>query len=326
MSSQPITVSANSCLAAFQELLSSHVTTETEKIEQQLARFNFWAANIGVFAPSGASLDTRLSSSRGGIKYRPLILQLLNVLEKNLRTTATAESPQAAQDGDTDAGDISYIDSLQAVQDLIDRLHRLSASIGKSAVRDRNSKAANFVERDEDGNDLSVAFESNVFRIIRQRYPDASEPLCRRLGESVSLRRKRILYNRWHQEKLAKRGPVLDQALVATENPCGPLPLRTVETPAPQEISMAVEPSPEEPVIALSVRSSETAASVPDSDVQSAIAPSRASSASTGSMLQDQELRYPRAPKADFLMSEASCPYCSAVLTVDESSNLKSWR
>ena len=100
MTSQPIAVSANSCLSAFQELLSGHVT-ENEKIEQQLARFNFWAANIGVFAPSRASLDTRLSS-KGGIKYRPLILQLLNVLEKNLRNASTPGSRQAANDENAD--------------------------------------------------------------------------------------------------------------------------------------------------------------------------------------------------------------------------------
>jgi len=219
---------------------------------------------------------------------------------------------------------ISSTDSIQAVQDLIDRLHRLSASIRKSAVRDRNSKAANFVERDEDGNDLSVTFESNAIRIIQQRYPDASEPLCRRLGESVSLRRKRVLYSRKHQVKLAKRIPLLVPAPIIPDRPLLP---RILEDPVPQETLLAAEPLPEVPVtIALSVGPSETAASVPDSDVQSTIAPSRASSASTGSMLQDQGLRYPRPPKIDALMSEASCPYCSAVLTLEESSNLKSWR
>lgn len=323
MSAQPIAASADSCLTALEELLSNHVITENEKIEQQLVRFNVWAANIGVFAPSRASLDTRLSS-RGGIKYRPLILQLLNVLEKNLQTAAGAS--EAAQDGDTDAGEISYPDSLQAVQDLIDRLHRLSALIRKSAVRDRNSKADNFVERDEDGNDLSIPFESNAIRIIRQRYPDASEILCRRLGKSVSLRRKRVLYNRRHQVKLAKKVPIPDQAIVGPENPYVPLPPLIVDKSTLEEISGATEPLPEEPVIAKSVRPSETAASVPDSDVQSTIAPSRASSASTGSMLQDQKLKYPRAPKIDFLMNKASCPYCSAVLTEEESSNPKSWR
>ena len=318
MTSQAIAVAANSCLSAFQDLLAGQVAPE--KIEQQLARFNFWAANIGVFAPSRASLDTRLSS-RGGIKYRPLILQLLHVLEKNLRNV------QTANDGNADDGYISSTESVQAVQDLIDRLHRLSASIRKSAVRDRNSKSANFVERDEDGNDLSVTFESNVFRIIQQRYPDASEPLCRRLGESVSLRRKRILYSRKHQVKLARRVPLLDPAPVLPKKPDSPLLPRTLENLATQDTSLTTEePLLEVPAIALSVGPSETAASVPDSDVQSTVAPSRASSASTGSMLQDQGLRYPRPPKIDVLMSEASCPYCSAVLTIEESSNLKSWR
>jgi hypothetical protein len=108
---------------------------------------------------------------------------------------------------------------------------------------------------------------------------------CRRLGELVSLRRKRVLYNRRHQVKLAGRVPVPDQAIVAPENPYAPLLPRTAETPTPQEISTAIEPLPEEPVIIMSVGPSETAALVLDSDVQLTIAPSQASSASTRSML-----------------------------------------
>jgi hypothetical protein len=56
------------------------------------------------------------------------------------------------------------------------------------------------------------------------------------------------------------------------------------------------------------------------------VAKSRVSSASTGSMLQDQNLRYPRTPKVDFLTGEALCPYCSAILTEEQLHNPKSWR
>lgn len=127
------------------------------------------------------------------------------------------------------------------------------------------------MERDDEGNDLSIAFESNAIRIIQQRYPDASEALCRRLGESVSIRRKRVLYSRRHQEKRAKRVLSPDQQVVAFDIPnisLFPLDQNAVI----QETSATPEPLPEETPIAMSVRPSETAASIPDSDAQSAVA------------------------------------------------------
>lgn len=317
MNLQTFVDSTNACLEAFQKLVSSPGLGD-ETLQQQLARFNYWAANIGVFAPSRASLDTRLSH-KNNTNYRRLLLQLLDVLERNLH--AAANGPAPGTDVDNTNG-ISHKDTIQAVSDIISSLHRLSATIRRSAARDRNPKAANFVERDDEGKDISTVFQENVTRIIQQRYPDASKAVCERLGESVTLRRRRVLYSRRHQAKLAIRPQVRKvlPAVVPHIIPQTFLPITLDHTPIPQ-------PSPEPAPIAMSVRPSETAASVPDSDTQgSTIALSRASSASTGSMIQDQSLRYPPAPKVDARTGEASCPYCAAVLTKDEVFNTKFWR
>ncbi|KAH8746853.1 hypothetical protein F5882DRAFT_492142, partial [Hyaloscypha sp. PMI_1271] len=170
-----------------------------EIIQQQLARFNYWASNIGVFASRGASLDTRLNH-KNSANYRILLLQLLDILEKNLHAAAVGHV--AGTDSDNPENETSHKDTVQAVSDIISGLNRLSATIRKSSARNRNSKAANFVERDDEGNDVNMVYQENVTRIIQQLYPDASNTLCKRLGESISLRRKRVLYSRRHQAKL----------------------------------------------------------------------------------------------------------------------------
>jgi hypothetical protein len=318
MNPQTFVESTNECLEAFQQLLSGPLLGD-ETIQKQLARFNYWAANIGVFASPRTSLDTRLSH-KNSTNYRRLLLQLLDVLEKHLR--AAAHGPETAA-GLTSNG-ISNNDILQAVSDIISSLHRFSAAIRRAAVRDRNSKAANFVERDDEGKNINFVFQENVTRIIRQRFPDASQEVCARLGESISIRRRRVLYCRRHQVKLAIKPQV-------------PAPLRRVlpidvqdiiETlPAASNHGPRTEPLPEPAPIAMSVRPSETDPSIPDSDTQgSTIAPSLASSASTGSMIQDQNMKYPPAPRVDPLTGEASCPYCAAVLTKDEVLSTKFWR
>lgn len=243
-------------------------------------------------------------------------------MEKNLH--AAAKSP--AGDTDDEAAKVtSHEDTLQAVSDIISSLHRLSASIRRSAARDRSSKAADFVERDEEGNNINSVFRENVTRALQYRFPEASKAVCEQLGESISLRRRRVLYSRRHQVKLAVKPhiPVPTQVpvpvIVPDSNPVS-VPVTSDPTPIDRALS---EPTP----VAMSVHPSETAASIPDSDTGgSTIAPSQASSASTGSMIQDQNLRYPSPPRIDPQTGEASCPYYAAALSKDEVLNTKTWR
>lgn len=55
--------SAGSCLRSFQQCVEQAASVhprELSLVEDQRARFSVWTANIGVFAPSRASLDHRL--------------------------------------------------------------------------------------------------------------------------------------------------------------------------------------------------------------------------------------------------------------------------
>jgi hypothetical protein len=49
--------------------------------EDQRARFNIWAASLGVFASGHASIDHRLRDNRSAVQ---LIVQLLNGVDANL--------------------------------------------------------------------------------------------------------------------------------------------------------------------------------------------------------------------------------------------------
>jgi hypothetical protein len=90
MNSRPrISDSAKSCKARFIEYLNSPCLGATRIAKDQLARFNLWTSNIGVFAPdTHASLDKRLGESSQD-EIRQMILRLLAVIDKELQQGKT---------------------------------------------------------------------------------------------------------------------------------------------------------------------------------------------------------------------------------------------
>jgi hypothetical protein len=80
-STATITSHAWACAIRFNALVSQASQT-TSAFEDQLARFNIWAANIGVFAEAHASLDYRVRNSP---KVKAMIMQLLQALKRKLQ-------------------------------------------------------------------------------------------------------------------------------------------------------------------------------------------------------------------------------------------------
>jgi hypothetical protein len=74
---------AQACMKLFNLYLSGpcEVGRENEWAEDQIARFNIWASNIGAFALGHASADHRLRDSP---EVHCLLLQLLEILHANL--------------------------------------------------------------------------------------------------------------------------------------------------------------------------------------------------------------------------------------------------
>jgi hypothetical protein len=69
-------------------------------------------------------------------------------------------------------------------------------------VQYRNLKAAAFVEKDDDGNDITEFYARLSTLIINQKFPDADEVLRQRMAESLARRRNQLVYRRRHQQKL----------------------------------------------------------------------------------------------------------------------------
>lgn len=69
------------CAIRFNALVSQ-ASQITSAFEDQLARFNIWAANMGAFAEAHASLDYRV---RNSAKVKAMMIQLLEALKRKLQ-------------------------------------------------------------------------------------------------------------------------------------------------------------------------------------------------------------------------------------------------
>lgn len=96
-------------------------------------------------------------------------------------------------------------DHLSGVEETIDRLYRLSWIIRTASIASQNIKAISFPITDDEGNDCEAAFEEYARKIVKRRCPVASEELTSKIVRSITVRRKRFLYRRSHQDKLGFR-------------------------------------------------------------------------------------------------------------------------
>ena len=88
MTKTTIADAARLCLASFQQCLQQSACISPRVIslvEDQLARFSLWTANIGVFASGRASLDHRL---REALEVHEVIADLLEVLGDRIQESA----------------------------------------------------------------------------------------------------------------------------------------------------------------------------------------------------------------------------------------------
>jgi hypothetical protein len=84
---QTIASHARHCVSLFNEYLLKPDQEIADLSREQQARFNLWAANIGVFADSPASLDSRLEEHPD---VRAMVLRALTVLGRNLKRGTNA--------------------------------------------------------------------------------------------------------------------------------------------------------------------------------------------------------------------------------------------
>lgn len=214
--------------------ISSPLDPESQaSLENQMGRFKIWAGNIGVFAAGNASTDYRLRQDRD---VRDVMIQMLARLKKNLEQLISLSSLQeeCSQDSGSDSLDsptssspslILSLDSdsessavgtseaqekrdpshdrLNAIDDIITSLYRLSATIRKPMSVDEVAKVQNFIAKNRESHDIKE-FESHIQWQTRFRHPEASVTLIDRLVSTIVFRRHKLLYRERHHEKLSQ--------------------------------------------------------------------------------------------------------------------------
>ncbi|KAH7380831.1 hypothetical protein BKA64DRAFT_630742 [Cadophora sp. MPI-SDFR-AT-0126] len=327
--------------------------------EEQLARFSIWAANIGMFANGHASLDYRLRDSWEAKKLMlDLLGSLKNYIrratdtvrlpdgdEGSLTTSTSSEEtistgshqiPSASSiltssyQGSTTDDSVSisvdqdrtpFEQRLHGIEQTIDRLYRLSVAIRRPSIINQNAKAANFVIRDEDGNDVSRQFEEFALAFVTHTFQEAPVLLRERLAKSITLRRRRFMFRQHHQKKLGIK------AVLVPPSPLEKSPRSAIDAESTVVAKTVVETPTQKaehkqkdflkPALASQTSASKVSRKFKAEDVFEP-SPSRAPTVFSGAFTQQGTIQIPDPPKPAAGSKEFECPYCCMMLPMKE--------
>ncbi|KAI0533881.1 hypothetical protein GGR58DRAFT_87451 [Xylaria digitata] len=203
---------ARCCKELFQQLqstLAGHdgIGTHFRTVRDYFQRFELWAGFIGVFADN-APLDYRL---RFYPEVRDLVLRMLKLLERNLSHSFWFDSPNtkdmnqsvpAAVSSDTSTT-LAASAALDAIQEAIERLHRLAVLIRKSPSSSLTSRVNDFTLKADPAKVEEFHRVASLF--VMGLLPRIDGNLATQLVSSISLRRLRILYEGKHKENIKAR-------------------------------------------------------------------------------------------------------------------------
>ncbi|KAH7006423.1 hypothetical protein EDB82DRAFT_493554 [Fusarium venenatum] len=294
---------AKSCLMSFQKCLNdasrakkagSVMMTKSSivRIEDQLARFSLWTANLRVFSINRDSLDSRL---REAPEVRYAISSLLETLNHHLKTSTSillSITPDSSLEC-TEKLMVTFGDSLDGLRNDITLLHKISNTIRRASKETQNIKASeDFIIEDDEGNDTEPFLRQLFINYIHDRFPGINEAIRIRLADSMVLRRKRILYRRKRYgtasirlpEPVAK--PVISHPRFGMSNDeTHVVKRRAVEAPARSNAQSVTK----------------TATTLSPEKFKRAVAPSVISISKTVALSGAEELSFPPAPTASLM-------------------------
>lgn len=194
----------------------------------------------------------------------------------------------------------------------IDWLHRLANMIRRASISRQNVRASNFPLKDSQGDDATPVL-TQLFRYwILRDFPTIAEELCARLISTMLLRRRRILYRRSRQVKLA----------VPTAKPA-PKPAH-LTLPAPADLGgLPVG----EPATTSRIASTQYTATTVDPDAFRRVVstPSRVSEAHTIAITSSDKDAIPLPPYIEPGLREFVCPFCCLILPAKDAWNRDTW-
>ncbi|OTB03536.1 hypothetical protein M426DRAFT_176005 [Hypoxylon sp. CI-4A] len=307
-----ISTFARQCLISFKECLEGTSALDTNRyssIEDQMARFSIWSANMAVFSSGKACMDHHV---REVPEVQRLILGILEILQGRLqectliikRITGFSIEKQFAT---LAQGDFERI--TEAISSQVSLLHELSDTIRKASRESQDVKlSATFQIKDDDGNDSEDISKDYFANNIRDRFPDSSDVISDRLATTMVLRRKRILHRRSrHTINPTKLAVPISKPLIRLQLMAQ---LQNIQEKLPQNQSI-------EPIAVPS-----TTNSTPQ-NLQQAASPSF-SYANLIELDSQGDLAFPSRPNQNTFLP--ACPYCFHVLSNEEMNSEEGWR
>jgi hypothetical protein len=320
-------VSAN-CVNLFRLRLSDPETASYEAVEKQYQSFNVWTAYTGALAPRGASLDDRLNAM-GQIKIA--VLELLKLINESLQRssyTSTARQWRVLTNSIEQLSVVAeseefVLKPLNAIEEALESLHKLALAIRRSsAPNSRFNLSSEFSRIDET---YEPYFEDLAKKLVRTAFRSAKKSLCEQLGVSISRRRKRILYQMRHNDKLKPQKVNVRTELVTTDS--------VHQSAAPTTPKETIESKTRiQPIRAAPTLMSTTDASLPNKSIYRRVvqrqSPSIVSSR-YGSSVRNHDIEYPDPPHFEISDTVRQCPYCAEPMpknSLNGSNAQKYWR
>lgn len=210
------------------------------------------------------------------------------------------------------------------ITEIIGRLFKLSIATRSPSVQNAATRSASFIEKDEEGNDLSVLFEQYVLQRIVHHYPELSPRIAERLSRAIGRRRRQFMYQRRHREKLgrAPRGERQSATLtqiVETDNLKSSVPNEAAVSISEAYVTTGLERS----VFHHSILSETTATQYVPRPEQPQT-PSTKSFSTASGVFQGSEIDIPP-PVSPDKDQEFECPYCFFILS-SEFKEQRTWR
>jgi hypothetical protein len=158
--------------------------------------------------------------------------------ESSSECDSSVDSESSIQSGDS--SHLLENNSLRGYYDeivtIIDRLFSVSIRIRGTTRNFRLSRAAGYVEKDDDGDDVLPTFKRILGLKIARLGPFAPEWLVDRLKNTIAMRRQQFYYQRAHKKHLSKiRTPLQQDAeIVSMARQPKPMPTHLFDASRPQ--------------------------------------------------------------------------------------------
>lgn len=221
----------------------------------------------------------------------------------------------------------------------ISRLNKISNTIRRASREAQILKVSDFQITDDDGNDVEPLLLDHFRHHIRDRFPNISDTIQRRLARAMLLRRKRILHRRHRQ------GNTVIRPQKAAPKASITLPAARPTVPSaqdnPQQDDGEVAAVAETTIAPSQIKSATTL--IPSKFKMAASSPSVISASKTVALGNHEALNFPPAPgfaakrkyeaelkdtlKSDLqAIGEITCPYCLYALPAEEVFDERKWQ